>query len=282
MKVIINADDFGYNAAINASIENAIKLRRISSTSIMANGNNYEEAIDIAKKYDNISYGIHLNITEFAPLTSTEVFRKYNLIDDNGCFIKRAALYVPEYTEELVQAIKDEWRTQIKKVIKSGVKISHIDSHQHTHTIWELQDIVIELMDEFEIERVRRKFYTTILESIRIRKYKSPKYSTPSFKSKASGNNLIYKLTYSFFILPFKYKKWIKKMKKHAKLTDSFSTYQIFVQDLPFQKHRLKNKMVELECHPGLEPNIEETQWLMNDELGKILSDYKLINYWEL
>jgi predicted glycoside hydrolase/deacetylase ChbG (UPF0249 family) len=70
-KIIINADDFGYNNIINY-----IKNGLITSTSILVNGESFEEAINYAITNKNISYGIHLNLTEFSPIR----IRQYQLI----------------------------------------------------------------------------------------------------------------------------------------------------------------------------------------------------------
>lgn len=280
MKVIINADDLGYSSLINKAIEDAIKSHKISSSTIMANGTAFDDAIEIAKRYNYISFGVHLNIIEFCPLTNTELFRRYKLTDDKGYFIEGAALCLSEYPEELKNAIKEEWREQINKVLKAGVKISHLDSHQHTHTVSALQDVLIDLMREFGVSKVRRQGYTSIAKMIRERKFRRPVYD----KSKAvipPKRSLIYRLINHLILLPLSHFRWIHIMKTVAIMPDDIMCYQNFVQDISVQKHRLKNKSVELECHPGLKPNQEETNMLMDDELRKYVN-YNLINYCQL
>lgn len=280
MKVIINADDFGYNSVINHSIEVAIKSQKISSSTIMANAPAFDEAVTIAKQYSHISYGVHLNIIEFKPLTDAELFHHYKLTDDNGCFIEGAALGLPEYPEELKDAIKREWRTQINKVKQSGINISHFDSHQHTHAINALQDVMIDLMKEFGVHRLRRQGYSSIARMLRERNYSHPRYD----KSNAvppPKRSLPYRILNHILLLPLSHRKWVNGMKDIAVMTDELMSYQTFVQDIKFQRSRLKYKTIELECHPGLMPNMEETNMLMRDELRNKVN-YELINYWQL
>ena len=58
--LIINADDFGMSSEFNQAICCLMNQGIVTSTSIMANGRAYEEAILDVKKYklDNIKYCI--------------------------------------------------------------------------------------------------------------------------------------------------------------------------------------------------------------------------------
>ena len=209
-----------------------------------------------------------------------EIFHRYKLTDERGCFIEGAALCLSEYPDELKCAIKEEWREQINKVIKAGIKISHFDSHQHTHVISELQDVLIDLMREFGVIKVRRKRFASILKMLRDRKYKRPVFD----KTKAivpPKRSKLFKLWNHFFLIPWDLYKWEKRIKSVASITDDLMTYQNFVQDISYQKKRLRNKTIELECHPGSLPNAEETNLLMGNELRKYVS-FELINYWQL
>ena len=70
MKIIINADDFGANNYTNKKILQCIESENISSTSWMANGDGFDDALSIFndKKilFDskNISNGVHLNLVD--------------------------------------------------------------------------------------------------------------------------------------------------------------------------------------------------------------------------
>lgn len=281
MRVIINADDFGYSVQVNEAIEKAIEARRISSTTIMANAPFFEDAITIARKYDYISYGVHLNLIEFEPLTNQDVFERYKLLDSKGCFIEGAALCLSDYPSELKQAIKEEWSAQIRKVQDTGIKISHVDSHQHTHCVAAFQDILIEVMSEFGINKCRRKAYFSICRMLRSREYKVPTYNKET-AVKPPKKTIFFKLFNHFILLPMNQHKWISKIKRSAKVTDDIVSYQWFVQDLKANLSLYRNKTIEIECHPGLSFNIDETELLMADQIRNVISDYTFINYNEL
>lgn len=67
--LIINADDFGYSKIFNASILALIKNGLISSTTVMVNWINNEQADQISElsaltKYRNLSIGLHLEFSD--------------------------------------------------------------------------------------------------------------------------------------------------------------------------------------------------------------------------
>lgn len=73
MKLIINADDCGYSSVVNRRIEEEIWHHRITSTTVMANMDDFEGAVRLYEKYGkDISFGVHLNMTEGKPLLDSE------------------------------------------------------------------------------------------------------------------------------------------------------------------------------------------------------------------
>lgn len=287
MRVIINADDFGYSSEVNSAIEKAVVAGKISSTTIMANAPFFDEAVSIAKKYKYISYGVHLNLIEFAPLTNESIFLKYHLIDETGSFIQGEIYRVKSFSAELIRAIKEEWSAQIKKVVDAGITISHIDSHQHTHNITSLQNILLEIMDDFGIKKCRRRCFFSIWRVLRSRSYIFPKYNNNGNKPNNSQEKLkkrccIGKLINHLFIFPIKQYKWISRIKNNKIITDDIVSYQWFVQDVKKYPYLYYSKTIEIECHPGLPSNREETSLLMQDELKKIIPKYTLITYREV
>ena len=52
-KIIINADDFGYNATVNRAIIKSFQRGLISSSSLMANMPGFEDAIGLVREHRN-------------------------------------------------------------------------------------------------------------------------------------------------------------------------------------------------------------------------------------
>ena len=149
MNIVVNADDLGISREVNREIEKAIDLGVVTSSTLMSNAPAFDDGVRIAQQPQNVSFGVHLNLIEFCPLTNTDIFRKYGILDECGCFIEGAIFTITSFDPEFKNAIKEEWSAQIKKVIEAGVIPSHVDSHQHNHTIIDLQDVLVDVLKNF-------------------------------------------------------------------------------------------------------------------------------------
>ena len=61
-KLLLRLDDFGMNHSVNTAIEEVAKSGIPFSTSVMFACPWYQEAVDMLKKYPNISVGVHLTL----------------------------------------------------------------------------------------------------------------------------------------------------------------------------------------------------------------------------
>ncbi len=129
LSFIVNADDLGYSHEVNVAIEKCLAAGVITSSTIIANGPAFDEAVSIAKRYPGISYGAHLNATEFRPLSGAPLGQ----IMCDGEFDR--AIRKVRLTRETIAAISVEFDTQIARIKNAGLSVSHIDSHHHIHTV---------------------------------------------------------------------------------------------------------------------------------------------------
>ena len=224
-RLIINADDLGISKDVNKQIEECIHIGCITSSSLMANGPAFEDGIRIAKQYPQISVGVHLNIVEFTPLTNADIFRKHGVLDSEGAFIEGAFSVVP-IDNELRQAVFEEWDSQISKIESYGLSPSHCDSHQHTHTIPDLQEPLCRVLDKHHICNVRRKIVPSIRLMLHAKKHPSVKLD----KSKAmqpKKRNILYRRIH-IFISKYISNRWNRKMSNLYHLTDRFYSFRDF------------------------------------------------------
>ena len=63
-RLIINADDFGISKEVNEGIVKGFQEGIITSTTVMANMSEFEQAMKLAKKHSELSVGVHLNIID--------------------------------------------------------------------------------------------------------------------------------------------------------------------------------------------------------------------------
>ncbi len=159
MKLIINADDCGRNPVVDQEINRYIETGVLTSTTVMANMEDFEGAIDLYEKYKlSVSFGAHLNLTQGSPLTNPAVFLEYGFCKEkDGQIVFNGMPFRWKYINaELRQAVYKELIAQIEKIKAAGIHLSHIDSHQHIHFAPGLTCVFAEVAKEMGIARVRR------------------------------------------------------------------------------------------------------------------------------
>ncbi|MBR6162528.1 ChbG/HpnK family deacetylase [bacterium] len=161
-KLIFNADDFGNSTALNQGIRKGAITKVINSTSLMATGPAFEDAVfNILPEIQYIDLGVHLNIIEGQSLTNPTL-----ICNKNGKFNKDfMALQQLSQKPEVLQQIEIEFRAQIEKILKYS-NVTHIDSHVHTHAITPIFELTCKLAKEYGIERVRTQYEVPYISSL--------------------------------------------------------------------------------------------------------------------
>lgn len=162
-RLIINADDFGIHTEVNYAVIEAYEQGVLTSTSLLATGPAYDEAVALAKDHPGLGIGIHLCLVGSLPtiLSPKEV---PTLVEPDGLvpesyaeFMKRAVMGHIDY-----QQVHRELDAQMEKIMAVGLNITHVDSHQHLHMLPQVWPIVQSLMKKYGIHRLRvpREAYT--------------------------------------------------------------------------------------------------------------------------
>ena len=157
---MINADDFGQTYSCTKAIYDAYKKGLITDTTMVANGEAFDEAVAIINSDSEFAkhIGIHLILTEDEPLT--EDIKSCSRLVTDGKFNKyltsRNSNFKPLSKEEKV-AIYHELTSQVKKLKDAGISISHADSHHHVHTNFAICNIVFTVCKENGIARIRKR-----------------------------------------------------------------------------------------------------------------------------
>ena len=275
LRVIVNADDFGLNETVNAAIEKCIKQGLITSTTIMAAGEGFDDAVTLAKKYPYISYGVHLTLDELSSLTKSPVLHKYGMTDSEGLFIKGGVFRVQEWTHELTTAIHYELEAQIDKIISAGLTPSHFDGHHHCHTVKYLHGIMVELTRKYNITKVRVPLDARDMDMIlhHITPAISKRTVTNSIlPSKKSSNGIIKRVRLNFSMICND-----RFFKRSFNTTDYCCSVASFKKNEEYLKTHFRGKTIELMCHPG-HPNYKEETEL----LATIPNSVKMTSYLSL
>jgi chitin disaccharide deacetylase len=141
-RLIINADDFGFTKDVNAGIIQAHREGILTSTTLMANGNGFEDAVRLARETPTLDVGCHLVLVQGRSLVTGREFPE-----------KLGNAWAALISGRL--NVYDELRAQIEKILGAGIRPTHLDSHKHTHVVPHVFRQVVRLANEFEIPYVR-------------------------------------------------------------------------------------------------------------------------------
>jgi len=133
-RLIINADDFGLTGGVNRAIIEAHEHGIVTSSTLMANGTAFEDAVRMAQSVPRLSVGCHVVLVDGSPVL--EAAQVSSLISSPsparfGDGISRFSLRA--LTGRLnSNEIEAEVTAQIHKLQSAGITVSHLDTHKHT------------------------------------------------------------------------------------------------------------------------------------------------------
>ena len=157
-RLIVNADDFGFTRGVNAGVARAFKTGILTSATIMANGDAFEDAIEIARANPNLSVGCHLSVVGGRPVAPARDVE--SLVDSDGMLPATLTQLMIKLARGQVQSsdIEREFRAQVERVVAAGITPSHLDSHKHSHTHPHVMRALGRVAREFRIGSVRNPF----------------------------------------------------------------------------------------------------------------------------
>lgn len=153
--IIINADDFGRHAEINRAVEEGLVHGCLRSATVMPGGAAFAGAIDIARRHEELGLGVHFTLVDGHPILPPEEIP--SLVGSEGDFLPDHTALLKRYLKGSInlEEVRHELAAQLQKVEATGIPISHVDSHQHMHTLPGIIDIVLDLAARAGIRAVR-------------------------------------------------------------------------------------------------------------------------------
>lgn len=152
--LIVNGDDFGYTPEINAAIARCHDVGVLTSATVLVNRAAVHDALALAAARPGLGLGLHLNLTEGAPVAPPRQVR--SLVDRRGRFIP-----FPAQLSRIVAGVargaelETELRAQVERFLSSGRIPSHVDGHLHVHAYPRVLPLVVRLMREYGVQAMR-------------------------------------------------------------------------------------------------------------------------------
>jgi len=250
MRVIVNADDLGATPDVNEAVFTLMGRGRVSSATILANAPAVKDAVRAIPRFPGCSFGVHLNITQYAPLSGAE---RFGALLPDGVLVR--GMETAPAGRRLVASVYAEWCAQVGFLLESGVAITHFDSHHHVHNRPILLPVLKAVMLKFRVRRVRisKNVYSPGLPATRLKLAQKHAYNA------------------ALRHLPA------------ARTTSGFTEFQSFY-DIRRANGPIPHETLELMVHPGGESEKyrAETALLADGALESLSPDARLISYAEL
>jgi hopanoid biosynthesis associated protein HpnK len=133
-RLIVNADDFGLTRGVNRAIVELHQAGVLTSATLMAKAGATDEAIALAQANPRLGVGCHVVLVDGEPVLPPD--KVPSLVDfKTGCFPHKLTTFLRRLFMGRIRAaeIEAEAAAQIASLQARGVRLTHIDTHKHSH-----------------------------------------------------------------------------------------------------------------------------------------------------
>jgi chitin disaccharide deacetylase len=155
VKLIVTADDFGRSREINAAIVQAHRGGVLTAASLMVSGEAFDEAVMLARQMPTLAVGLHVVLVDGKPVLSRD--RVCRLVGEEGLFPSAAARAGLRYffDPRTRRQLGEELEAQFNRFAETGLKLAHVDGHQHMHVHPAVFPLLIPLARRYEAGGIR-------------------------------------------------------------------------------------------------------------------------------
>lgn len=158
MKVLVTADDYGLTRGVTDTILEAVDNGSINCVSIIANGEDFERAAQLARERPALQIALHLNLTDGKPCADISAGR---FLGPDGSFCN---VFQSLWFRYLVSAHKQQWQGEVEMEIRAQVARVRaafpgrellVNGHDHIHLIPFVFDALAQVADELGVSYIR-------------------------------------------------------------------------------------------------------------------------------
>lgn len=281
MRLIINADDFGFSKSVNEAIFVLARLGSLTSTTVMVNMPYANKAKELLR-LNKFGVGLHFNLTQGKPISERKTIS--SLVNSSGEFysFKDFRIRSKKGLVEKGQVFK-ELQAQYKKLYDIiGDRITHLDSHQAVHKYKPVSDAVYEFGKQKKINGIRSPQHYFINKNYKIER--------PVITNiiKYGPKRIITEAYYHYYNRKFsKY----YKIPNGELLNYSFKKVDTLIALSDIVKNSTTMKItLEISCHPAIsvddlpkskltKKRVKEYEIMKSNEFKNSLQKFQLINF---
>ena len=155
-RLIVNADDFGLTSGVNRAIVEASHSGIVTSATLMANSRAFDEAVQLAKSQQQLRVGCHVVLIDGEPLCR----ELPSLTHGSARFRSSIKDFALAAVRKRISAdeIQRETEAQIRKIQAAGIRVTHVDTHKHTHLFPHVLRPVLKAAKACGVKAVRNPF----------------------------------------------------------------------------------------------------------------------------
>ena len=132
-RLVVTADDFGADVAVNEAVEIAHRQGILTAASLMVGAPGTADAVARARALPSLRVGLHLVLVEGRPvLPPNEVSQ---LVDGRGCFRDNmaGAGATMFFSRRARRQLAAEIAAQFEAFAATGLVLDHVNAHKHFH-----------------------------------------------------------------------------------------------------------------------------------------------------
>jgi hopanoid biosynthesis associated protein HpnK len=154
-RLIVTADDFGADAAVNEAVEVAHREGILTSASLMVAGAAASDAVTRARRLPRLRVGLHLVLIDGAPVLPAEALGR--LLGDDRQFDRRQIRAGLRYffRPGMRRALAAEIAAQFAAFRRTGLALDHVDAHKHMHVHPTVARLVVTIGRAYGMRAVR-------------------------------------------------------------------------------------------------------------------------------
>ena len=153
--IVVNADDLGLHEAVNEGIIRAHQEGIVTSASLIACGGAFEDAVRRCESCPELDLGVHLTLVEEHPLAPIEKIP--SLVDQDGFMPRSYMIFARSWLTNKIREreIRFELEAQMARVLDSGIRPTHLDSHQHVHCLPGVWKLTLDIARKYGVPFIR-------------------------------------------------------------------------------------------------------------------------------
>ncbi|HET7815411.1 MAG TPA: hopanoid biosynthesis-associated protein HpnK [Candidatus Baltobacteraceae bacterium] len=154
-RLIVSADDFGLDVAVNEAVERGNREGILSTASLMVAAPAFEDAVARARNLPNLRVGLHVVLVNGKPKLPPE--RVPLLVDKDGNFaadlFRAGVKYF--FTPGIRAQLEAEVRAQFEAFAQTGLPLDHVNAQNHFHVHPTVLSVILKAGKPFGLRAVR-------------------------------------------------------------------------------------------------------------------------------